>query len=875
MNLKALLVSIVAICQGVDSAVAADEVIVEFQTEDHGTPGVWVAIQGTNAVSPQDPDSGQAFTITVPFTSGSPSIVRSVRIRTTSPDADNIGAVVITGERPSVEPLYVLVSSNTGFPVVADTTLAPAAKNWAGLKAVSTTTGDFTFLRKNVILAARVSGHIQGGSTDEIDVGQVFSLQVRTTETQTTGGNLMLPVKASTVDDFATGSLAIGYVDVENLISGDILAGSAANSTVCSIGTILVYKNGETPTDAEGITGRILAPNGSISQIVSCGEISISTLGTDPGIQAGTRIDYIYTGEPPTSQEAYPTVAKDISARIECYKLTGSGETQTLTGDLRRLRTAGDLTKPVRAVNIRPLGNHVTCGENYGIWVGGTITQPIDIEKALFIAIISANDFDTDAHVTVGHFVKGTIEARDIAGHLRAVTIGRGAAPLPFDHGLSGWAGVCGIDSNVDPPSIIRAKSVGAVEISRTYVIPDKVFPPRIEADSIGTLIIDEMVSGEVRGHSTGSDAYAVIGAALIGESYGGDSAFGDADPAIIRCESFDTFDVTADHGGDLQFKTIPAARAVRIGGAMASEGGSLGADYRAGRVLADTAQSLYGQVIINASGDPEPVVADACAGPVVIEDGTTDILLSAAASTDDLNTLPRYTRVSSTVGGGAVGLAPFYLYEVDCDPPHDDMTETIFTDEFDRKDSLRPARPIKVRFYGPVRTALATASPVNLYLVRYYNGAYLEALIPETRYSVTVKRGGESGFSREITLIGNGTWLFPSGWYEVRRKSASPPPLFCDLVEFDPQEAPLAVQSFEYGFYLSKVDSTVLLPTGECGCAADYNQDGGADGADLDSFFVQWEAAEGCSDVNRDGGVDGADVEAFFVLWEAGDPDC
>ncbi|MBX3384205.1 MAG: hypothetical protein KF864_11930 [Phycisphaeraceae bacterium] len=53
--------------------------------------------------------------------------------------------------------------------------------------------------------------------------------------------------------------------------------------------------------------------------------------------------------------------------------------------------------------------------------------------------------------------------------------------------------------------------------------------------------------------------------------------------------------------------------------------------------------------------------------------------------------------------------------------------------------------------------------------------------------------------------------------------------------------------------------------------CAADYNQDGGVDGGDVEAFFIDWENAEGCSDVNEDGGVDGSDVEFFFIVWEQG----
>lgn len=53
--------------------------------------------------------------------------------------------------------------------------------------------------------------------------------------------------------------------------------------------------------------------------------------------------------------------------------------------------------------------------------------------------------------------------------------------------------------------------------------------------------------------------------------------------------------------------------------------------------------------------------------------------------------------------------------------------------------------------------------------------------------------------------------------------------------------------------------------------CAADFNQDGGIDGGDVEAFFQAWEAAESCGDVNQDGGIDGADPEAFFNVWEAG----
>jgi hypothetical protein len=53
--------------------------------------------------------------------------------------------------------------------------------------------------------------------------------------------------------------------------------------------------------------------------------------------------------------------------------------------------------------------------------------------------------------------------------------------------------------------------------------------------------------------------------------------------------------------------------------------------------------------------------------------------------------------------------------------------------------------------------------------------------------------------------------------------------------------------------------------------CSADFNQDGGVDGGDIEAFFIAWEAGEACGDTNQDGGVDGGDIEFFFSQWEAG----
>ena len=57
----------------------------------------------------------------------------------------------------------------------------------------------------------------------------------------------------------------------------------------------------------------------------------------------------------------------------------------------------------------------------------------------------------------------------------------------------------------------------------------------------------------------------------------------------------------------------------------------------------------------------------------------------------------------------------------------------------------------------------------------------------------------------------------------------------------------------------------------GAAPCYADFNGDGGIDGADVEAFFVIWADGGDAADVNKDGGVNGADVETFFIAWEAG----
>jgi hypothetical protein len=76
-------------------------------------------------------------------------------------------------------------------------------------------------------------------------------------------------------------------------------------------------------------------------------------------------------------------------------------------------------------------------------------------------------------------------------------------------------------------------------------------------------------------------------------------------------------------------------------------------------------------------------------------------------------------------------------------------------------------------------------------------------------------------------------------------------------------------VEFLVYGDYFGASTPLEVTLTFVPACPADYNEDGGVDGADVEAFFSAW--VEGAADFNEDGGVDGADVEAFFVRWSGG----
>ena len=130
-----------------------------------------------------------------------------------------------------------------------------------------------------------------------------------------------------------------------------------------------------------------------------------------------------------------------------------------------------------------------------------------------------------------------------------------------------------------------------------------------------------------------------------------------------------------------------------------------------AGTIDIDGNNGLAGQVIVNAAN-----ASDTWTGAVTV-----------GSSNTSLTTRPYYSNVSSTVGGGAVGLVPYLLYEPDCEPRHYDdwhwtyehdplnpsrwpagegpSSQRLLNSTFCGAPGTLPQQHATFRFYGPVYT--------------------------------------------------------------------------------------------------------------------------------------------------------------------------
>ncbi|MFN0132291.1 MAG: hypothetical protein ACKVW3_07165 [Phycisphaerales bacterium] len=210
-------------------------------------------------------------------------------------------------------------------------------------------------------------------------------------------------------------------------------------------------------------------------------------------------------------------------------------------------------------------------------------------------------------------------------------------------------------------------------------------------------------------------DGPGVLGLLSIGSG-------GIPDGCVINCKTLTSpvgggpagILITGDLAGDIRIHDGgDVAEMIWISGSLTSTGSI---DY-------DDTAGLMNQVIINGADG-----AGTWSGSVIV--GSTTINSGASQP----NQAPYYNATSSTLGGGAVGLARFHLHDTDCDPVNGGTISGGFN---------APGQ-VELRFYGPIRQTPSTTYPVQ---IRYYDGSW--HTIPGDDFSYSI-----SGRSLTITAL-------------------------------------------------------------------------------------------------------------------------
>lgn len=245
--------------------------------------------------------------------------------------------------------------------------------------------------------------------------------------------------------------------------------------------------------------------------------------------------------------------------------------------------------------------------------------------------------------------------------------------------------------------------------------------------------------------------------------------------------------------------------------------------------------------------------------------------------------------------GGGAIGMMPYSLNV-------DESTPQIEYPQYNNPSRLPQLGELQFSsgqviygselwFNGPVYTTLTdpAQSPVKLEYVLNYLGTVQTMEIAEANYKVVVQRGaGTAALPGSRRLVIHATPYFHLGAGLYRVSPATDPDrvstLLCESPPswFGTSPPPFesAVADFQFYFWVGAdcdstlgVDPNWGITCDQCiNCQfADFNQDGGVDGGDVESFNQAWQAGESSADANYDGGVDGSDLPVFYKCWAGG----
>ncbi|MBL9002106.1 MAG: hypothetical protein JNK25_13320 [Phycisphaerae bacterium] len=441
-----------------------------------------------------------------------------------------------------------------------------------------------------------------------------------------------------------------------------------------------------------------------------------------------------------------------------------------------------------------------------GIVCGGEIRGLIQIARNLN-ASIHAGAFGPDSHILIGGDMLAPISSR---GRLARLTVGGNVGPAGFPAPGSEF----GI-------SITAPGGIGHLHVAGSMIEgPDQVIPlvyaPRID---------EFFISGDCISALQGIPP--ITDCELVNARIGGDLV-----PRGWWISRFKTLDVGGSVWIDvprvgLVFDTVPKDSLFRVGRSLVGDG----------HVRRE--MGLSGQIVANARNTEG------------VWTGHWSIGTSPREVT--LTPVPHYGAHADSFGGGAVGEVPYLLHSEETS--NSNVCARGFIDGWTE---------VRLSFRGPI--GIGSGSPIMLFRLAASGRA---EPVQEGSYSANIS---PSNPRHLLIRAVPGSEFVSGGLYRIQPIVHGSDRIRCEgtmLAE------PPSVDGFVYQFRLvGDCGSAECGTPSSCECSghcasADFNADGGIDGADVEAFFLAWEFGD--ADVNLDGGTDGADVEMFFCWWQSG----
>jgi hypothetical protein len=277
---------------------------------------------------------------------------------------------------------------------------------------------------------------------------------------------------------------------------------------------------------------------------------------------------------------------------------------------------------------------------------------------------------------------------------------------------------------------------------------------------------------------------------------------------------------------------------------------------------------SLFGGVSVPAAG---------LQGQVIVNAANSGGLWSGSVMVGGANIfspIPAYITKSSSIGGGAVGLAPFRSHLEDCTPAHNSTGPGGFA--LVSAFANTSTTPVVFRCYGPVQPAPGFGLMQALAVEQQVGANWVDR---SAYFTMEFIPAGSSG--RQIGLRSSGAGTPPPGQYRLRPVAlqsagvagspnliSSSPFLFRIDTDCDGNGAPDLVQISQNSALDADQDGVLDSCQGASQCPCDFNRSGGVSVQDIFDFLGAYFSALPAADFNQSGGITVQDIFDFLSCY-------